>query len=141
MAKNDEMIKQLMSKVASQKEALGTRPKVSWKTNGIFKFEDGKHLNLNAAQIPALVESLAYLFNKSNNYDLAIKTLKVSVSEFQWSGYSVSEWIEDFQTRISVIQYEEKKQKLNETESKLSALVSEEARTEMELEKIAKSLL
>jgi hypothetical protein len=42
--------------------------------------------------------------------------------------------------RLSILKWEAKKQELDATQSKLSQLVSEEARTEMELEKIAKSL-
>ena len=143
MAKNDDMIKQLMSKVAAQKESLGTKPKVSWKTNGVFKFEDGKdYFNINTVQnSEPLVKALAYLLQRSSLYEEASKRLEVPVpSDLGFGGYSVQEWTEDFKLRISVLKWEEKKRQLDETEKKLAALVSEEARTEMELEKIAKSL-
>jgi 5-formaminoimidazole-4-carboxamide-1-beta-D-ribofuranosyl 5'-monophosphate synthetase len=70
----------------------------------------------------------------------AATRLGVVVPEASFGGYTVYEWEEDFKLRISILKWEEKKRKLEETEKKLSALVSEEARTEMELEKIAKSL-
>lgn len=142
MAKNDDMIKQLMAKVAVQKEALGAKPKVSWKTNGVFKFDDKEYFNINTVQSSEpLVRALAYLLQKSSMYSEASKQLDVPVPEdMGFGGYSVYEWSQDFKLRLSVLKWEEKKRQLEDTEKKLAALVSEEARTEMELEKIAKSL-
>ena len=143
MAKNDEMIKQLMAKVAVQKEALGAKPKVAWKTNGVFKYEDkSNYFNINTVSGSGpLVEALAYMLQKSSMYVEASKQLGVSVPEdLGFGGYSIHEWSEDFKMRLSILKWEAKKQELDATQSKLSQLVSEEARTEMELEKIAKSL-
>jgi TPP-dependent trihydroxycyclohexane-1,2-dione (THcHDO) dehydratase len=140
MAKNDEVIKQLMAKVAEQKEALGVKPKVSWKTNGVFKFDDKRYFNINVTDMQSLVEALAYMLQSSNTVLEAAKRLEVSFSVPMFGGYTVEEWEEDFKLRIAILKWEEKKKKLEETERKLAALVSEEARTEMELEKISKSL-
>ena len=141
MAKNDDAIKALMAKVAAQKESLGSKPKVSWKTNGIFKYNNDIHLNLNTVREPImLVDALALLLGMSKNRVEAGKMLGVVVPDFSFNGYDISEWVEDFNTRIATITWETKKAALDATQTKLSALVSEEARTEMELEKIAKSL-
>jgi len=141
MAKNDDAIKSLMAKVATQKQTLGSKPKVSWKTNGIFKFNSDVHLNLNTVRDPImLVDALALLLGMSKNRLEAGKALGVDVPDFSFNGYDISEWVDDFKTRIAVITWEAKKSALDLTEAKLAALVSEEARTEMELEKIAKSL-
>ena len=61
-------------------------------------------------------------------------------AEFKWNGYSMDEWEEDFKTRIKAITWSEKKKVLDSTKTKLNQLVSEEARTEMELDSI-KALL
>ena len=141
MAKNDEMIKSLMAKVAEQKEALGVKQKVLWQTNAIFKFSDSRHINLNAVRlVTELVDAMAFLLNLNKTYDEAAKILGVSVTSFEWNGYTVAEWTTDFKTRISILAYEAKKAQLDATQGKLSTLVSEEARTEMELENIAKLL-
>lgn len=141
MDKNDDMIKQLMAKVASQKESLGTKPKVSWKTNGVFKFNDKDYFNLNTVNNPEqLVNALAHMLGSQRALNEAGTRLGVVVADASFGGYTVYEWEEDFKLRISILNWEEKKRKLEETEKKLAALVSEEARTEMELEKIAKSL-
>lgn len=141
MAKNDEMIKSLMAKVAEQKEALGAKPKVSWRTTGIFKFNDEKHLNLNVVQdVGQLIVALSYILANDKTTIEASKLLGVSPIKFDWYGYSTEDWVEDFKTRISVLKWEAKKKQLDATQAKLTTLVSEEARTEMELESISKLL-
>jgi hypothetical protein len=141
MAKNDELIKQLMAKVAEQKTALGTKPKVSWKTNGVYKFDGRDYFNINTVSNPEqLVMALAHMLNNHKSCQEAAERLGVDIQESVYSGYKISEWEEDFKLRISILKWEEKKKNLEETEKKLAGLVSEEARTEMELEKISKSL-
>jgi hypothetical protein len=141
MAKNDDMIKQLMAKVAVQKEALGAKPKVSWKTNGVFQFDKDSHLNLNTvSNEDKLVTALAHLLAQNSDTTEAAKILGVKPPKFLWCGYSVEDWVEDFKMRLSVLSWEARKTQLDATQAKLSQLVSEEARTEMELENIAKSL-
>jgi hypothetical protein len=131
-----------MAKVAVQKEALGTKPKVTWKTNGIFKYDDKSNFfNINTVQSGApLVEALAYMLNKERAVVDASNRLGVAVPNVDFGGYAVCEWEEDFKMRLSVLSWEAKKTQLDATQAKLSQLVSEEARTEMELENIAKSL-
>ncbi len=141
MAKNDDMIKQLMAKVATQKEALGTKPKPSWKTNALFKFNGDTHFNLNTVSDSGkLVVALAHLLAQSDDTAKAAQMLGVAAPKFEWFGYSVEDWVDDFKMRISIIEWEAKKAKLDATQTKLSQLVSEEARTEMELESISKLL-
>jgi hypothetical protein len=141
MAKNDEVIKSLMAKVAEQKEALGSKPKVAWRTNGVFKFSDDKHLNLNVVNnANQLVIALSHILSQDRATNEAAKLLGVSPVKFDWYGYSTEDWTEDFKTRISILQWEANKVKLDMTQAKLATLVSEEARTEMELESISKLL-
>jgi hypothetical protein len=141
MAKNDDLIKQLMAKVAEQKAALGAKPKVSWKTNGVFKFDDNKYLNINIVDAQSLIEAMAYIIRVDGAFKEAAERLGFSsYGGADFNGYTSDEWESDFKLRISILKWEEKKKKLEETERKLAALVSEEARTEMELEKISKLL-
>jgi hypothetical protein len=135
------MIKQLMAKVATQKEALGTKPKAFWKTNALFKFNGDTHFNLNTVSDSGkLVVALAHLLAQSDDTVKAAQMLGVAAPKFEWFGYSVEDWVDDFKMRISIIDWEAKKAKLDATQTKLSQLVSEEARTEMELESISKLL-
>jgi hypothetical protein len=139
MAKNDDKIKELMAKVALQKEQLGAKPRVSWKTNGIFKFSPTEHLNLNVVRgSDTLVNALAFLLEKNKSVVEAAKMLGVSAPTFKYNDYTLEDYVEDFKTRLAVIKYEDRKAQLEATEAKLSQLVSEEARTEMEIDKIEK---
>jgi len=86
-----------------------------------------------------LATALGFLISQEESFIKACEQLGVK-GEFKWDGYSVNDWREDFLTRIRVIEYDKKKKVLDVTKAKLSSLVSEEARTEMELEDIKKIL-
>lgn len=141
MEKNDDRIKQLMAEVESRKAKLGTKPKATWLTNGVFKFSPSEYFNLNTIQnSDKLVEALSFLINKTRDQDEAAQLLGVTEPSFEWNGYSIQDWLADFKTRLSIVTWESNKAKLDATQAKLSQLVSEEARTEMELDSISKSL-
>ena len=144
MAKNDLKIKELMAKVAVQKEQLGLKPKCVLKTNGIFKYhakDDDSYFNLNTVKnSQVLVKALAFLLKEVASVTEASKLLELDVPEFSHNGYSFQDYVDDFKSRLAVLKYEERKAHLELTEAKLSQLVSEETRTEMELDKIEKLL-
>lgn len=136
---NDALIKELMAKVEEQKAALGTKKRNVLRTNGLFK-RDNEHFNLNTVSNPlTLVAALGFLISQEEFFQQACSRLGVK-GTFKWDGYSVAEWEADFVDRIAGIEYDKKKAALESTKTKLSALVSEEARTEMELENIKASL-
>ena len=58
----------------------------------------------------------------------------------KWDGYTFNEWITDFKTRVRIIEWNGRKRKFDATTKKLNALMSEDARTETELDLIRKSL-
>jgi hypothetical protein len=141
MEKNDDRIKQLMAEVESRKAKLGAKPKATWLTNGVFKFNSNEYFNLNTIQnSDKLVEALSFLIGKTRDQKEAAQFLGVPDPNFEWGGYSIQDWLADFKTRLSIVTWEANKAKLDVTQSKLSQLVSEEARTEMELDSISKSL-
>ena len=139
MSKNDNAIKDLLQKVEEQKKSLGTKERVSWITNGVFK-KGGDFFNINTVNDPlVLVEALGFLIVQLEGFDKARFALGVS-GDFKWDGYTYNDWQEDFKTRIKIIEYDKKKKVLDATKAKLNSLVSEEARTEMELDDIKKIL-
>jgi hypothetical protein len=141
MAKNDERIKQLMTEVEDRKAKLGAKPKATWLTNGVFKYNSNEYFNLNTIQnSDKLVEALSFLINKTRDQEEAAQLLGVPEPSFEWGGYSIQDWLADFKTRLSIVTWESNKAKLDGTQAKLAQLVSEEARTEMELDSISKSI-
>jgi len=133
--KHDDKIKALLSKVESQKAGLGTKPKASWTTNGIFKYHNSNdYFNLNTVKdTQILVNALATLLEKEQLQNLAAERLGVTSNSFVWDGYSVAEWEGDFKRRVEIIEWEKRKAQLDDTKKKLNSLVSEDAKTEMAL--------
>lgn len=141
MTKHDDKIKVLLTKVEEQQSGLGTKPKASWNTNGIFKYKNGEFFNLNTVrEAQPLVEALACLLEKESLNQQAAQRLGVAHKSFVWDGYPVSEWEADFKKRLDIIGWEGRKAKLDETKKTLKSLISEDAKTEMELENIENSL-
>jgi len=55
---------------------------------------------------------------------------------FEWNGYNLEEWTADFKLCVDKIKFAEDDKKLKSLDKKLKSLVSEEARTGMELDDI-----
>lgn len=141
--KNDAKIKDLLTKVENQREALGEKPRVAWRTNCLFELGGKKH-NLNAINnFTILVEALAQMKNYFQSMQDAALSINLSLKEIppiEFAGYPIEDWEEDFKMRVKLIKWQEKKKQLEATEKKLRELVSEEAKTEMELQDIEKLL-
>lgn len=141
MSTNDAKIKALLQKVEDQKKDLGSKPRPSYKTNCLFKYKNGNHLNLNTVtDLNVLVIAMGEIIKESECYMKAAERLGLDFVPIDWCGYSIEDWEEDFKARISIINYDQKLKLFKKTQDKLNGLVSEEARTEMELEDIEKLL-
>ncbi len=139
VSKNDEKIKLLMAKVEEQKGSLGTKPRARWNTNAVFKYPNGDFVNLNtvgAGDFDKLVAALSFLLTTEGLRKTAAERLGVEPPPFTHGGFTVAEWEEDFKLRINVVGYDGRKKKLDATTQKLKSLISEGARTEMELDEI-----
>jgi len=139
--KNDETVKKLIKLVEKKKAEMGKRPKVSLETNGVFKFRSGGHLNLNTvSSTRTLVSALSFLLQEEGTSERAAEMLGVEVPEFTWDNYTVAQWAGDFKQVSRLIEWRGKKKQLDALNKKLDQLRSEEVRTEMELDSIAKML-
>lgn len=140
MSKNDAVIKELMAKLEEQKAGLGKTPRGTWLTNGIFKFNSSDYFNINVVtDFSKLAGALGFLLLQEDAFNKGCDALGVK-AEFKWDGYTRDDWEEDFKTRIAIVEYDSKKRTLDATKKKLQSLVSEETRTEMELDEIKKLL-
>lgn len=141
MNNNDKRIQALMSKIEKQKNNLGKRPRVSLNTNGIFKYDDRYHFNINTVSNPTtLVEALSFLLEKKVRMTEAAKILDVDDFKVDWQGYPISDWEHDFKLRVKVLQWEKEQKKLKTLQNKLDGLISEDAKTQMALDEITKML-
>lgn len=135
--KNDEMILQLKKKVEEQKAELAKLPRtLQSETSTVFR-TDAENLNLRVMS----VEQLKLLKVKLHTYEMAATDLKIGIDEVIISGFSIDKWMHDIDMQISVLTRVEKEKKLKETENTLNKLLSDDKRTELELEALAKSLM
>ena len=141
MSKFDKKIKALSEKVESERAVLGKKPRASWNTNAVFNYDSSKFFNLNTIRDTSkLVDALSFLLERSTHVADAAERLGIETPEFVWYGYSLSDWEHDFKLRVEILNWDKRKKQLDNTEKKLSTLLSEEAKTEMELAELEKLL-
>lgn len=134
--KNDEMILQLKKKVEEQKAELAKLPRtLQSETSTVFR-TDAENLNLRVMS----VEQLKLLKVKLHAYVMSAIDLEIGIDEVIVSGFSIDKWMHDIDMQISVLTRVEKEKKLKETEATLNRLLSDDKRTELELQELAKML-
>lgn len=134
--KNDEMILQLKKKVEEQKAELAKLPRtLQSETSTVFR-TDAENLNLRVMS----VEQLKLLKVKLHAYAMSAIDLEIGIDEVVVSGFSIDKWMHDIDMQISVLTRVEKEKKLKETEATLNRLLSDDKRTELELQELAKML-
>jgi len=141
MNKNDQEIKTLMDVVDQKEKALGKLKREPLTTNGIFRFNDDEFFNINTVSSnEKLIKAMAFLISREKTYAEACERLEVE-AKFDWYGYAVAEWEEDFKSRIAVIAWNERKKSLDSAKKKLDSLISSEGKTSMEIEDLKSALL
>lgn len=91
---------------------------------------DGTRYNIHTLN----PETLTYLLIKLNSYALSMNNL--NIQSFNISGYTIYNWILDIKTKLKIISQKEEEINLKNLESKLSILLLNDKRTELELESI-----
>ena len=127
--KNDERVLQLKEIIDKKKLELKSVKKFVPLTNCILDLE-GQNYNLNVLQF----DDLQLLLVRLNMYLISAKDLGINL---EISGYNVSEWITDIKYKIEIFEFKRKATELKGLEAKLDKLLSEEKKTEMELDEIA----
>lgn len=132
--KNDNLIMQLKEKVELKRKELNEFSTKEYKNKTILVIDmDGQKTNINVLS----EDGLKLLLVKLNMYRLSMKDLEMSV---QISGYDVNDWIDDINAKLSTFTYKKRKKELEETEKQLDLLLSDEKKTELEIERLAKIL-
>ena len=128
MSKNDERVLQLKKLIEAKKSELSTQRFVPM-TNCVLDMEDKKY-NLNVLQ----EKELEFLMVKLNTYAMSADNLKI---DLVISGYGVNEWLADISGKLAVITDKKKRDELKALEAKLDKMLSDEKKTELELDEIA----
>ena len=131
---NDKKIMELKKQIAEKKNKLEGVNRFIPITNCSIEL-DGVRLNLNTLQ----KEQLIPLMVRLNCYMLSAKDLGM-LDDYKISGYKVGEWIVDVRTKLDILSRKDEEIKLKVMESKLDKLLSDEKKTELELDEIAEFL-
>ena len=128
--KNDERIMQLKKQIEIKREELANQTGRFTPVTNCLLFMDKVTYNLH-------VESSELLLIKVNMMAMSAKDLGLDISKVIISGYSLADWIDDIKNYLKVQKYKEEKKKLEKLEKQLDALLSDDKRTELEIDSIA----
>lgn len=134
MSKNDDRIIELKNQIEIKKKELADkRIKFTPETNCVLELE-GTNYNLNVCT----EEVLTLLMIKLNTYIMSANDLGISVPTM--SGYPIDLWISDIKNKLAVTTIKREEAKLKQMEAKLDKLLSDDKKTELELDEIASFL-
>jgi hypothetical protein len=132
--KNDDKILELKKQIAEKKKSLNKVARFAPITNCSIELR-GERSNINVLS----KDNLIMLMIELNEYILSAKDLGLTDSIII-SGYTVEDWITDIKAKLEVMSYKEEENKLKLMESKLDKLLSNEKKTELEIDEIANLL-
>jgi hypothetical protein len=139
----DEKIDQLIEQINKKKAAISKAEKSSRNTNCSFSYTEkpGDAINLHVEKdIAQLTKIVGFLLYREQAYKNGAEHLSIKAPPFKWQGYSTSDWIEDVRVRITKIQIDDEKKKLEQLEARLDKIISPEKRRELELAAILSEL-
>lgn len=133
MSKNDDKILILKEQIENKKKALGKQPRFSPTTTCVFTYNNSK-INIHTLSSIKEIDMMIVHFNM---YVMSAKNLQIDCDNICFDGFSVLDWIEDLKSKKYTIEYNNKKKQLVELENKLDKLLSDEKKTELEIDAIA----
>lgn len=128
--KNDERIMQLKQQIETKRNELANKTSRFTPITNCLLVIDKVTYNLH-------VDSSELLLIKVNMMAMSAKDLGLDISKVIISGYNIADWIDDIKNYLKVQQYKDEKRKLNQLERQLDALLSDDKRTELEIDSIA----
>lgn len=131
MSKNDDRILELKKQIETKKQDLSNRKaKFVPETNCILDLDGNKH-NLNVMS----TEELTLLIIKLNMFTMSSNVLKLPHPII--SGYITDLWISDIRNKLEALSVKKEELELKQMESKLDKMLSDDKKTELELDGIA----
>ena len=134
MSKNDDRILELRKQIEKKKDDIASRKvKFAPETNCVLDF-DGERYNLNVVSD----DTLTLLIIRLNMYNMSADNLKMQYPII--SGYSTDLWIQDIKSKLAVSGMKKEENDLKKMEAKLTKLLSDDKKTELEIDEIAELL-
>lgn len=131
--KNDERILELKKQIDEKKKELGKQPRFSPVTTCMFNHQ-GNRINIHALTSIKDINAMLVYFNM---YVMSAEDMEINCEDIVFDGFSVTDWIEDLKSKKTVIEYTAKKEQLVTLEKKLDKLLSDDKKTELEIDAIA----
>ena len=128
MKTNDQKIMELKKQIEEKKLALSKSQKFHPITNCSIEF-DGVRYNINASP----KDSLIVLLVKLNAMRMSADDLGMNL---EISGFGVQDWIKDIKLKLEHTNRKDEESKLKVMESKLTQMLSDEKKVELELGEI-----
>lgn len=133
MGKNDDKIIMLRKQIEDKKSTLK---------------RVGKFIPITNCTLP--IDEVRYNLNVLTDYDLTMLLLKLNIYKISAEnlkldnvligGYQISEWMSDIKAKLEILNYNKEERMLKQLETKLTTMLSEEKKTELELDEIEKML-
>lgn len=131
MSKNDDRILELRKQIETRQNLLElSKVKFVPKTNLVIELDGEKH-NLNVAN----ENKLNLLLVKLNMYAMSANDLKLY--DFKISGYPIVSWMSDINGKLNILSIKKQEKELADAQAKLECLLSEDKKTELEIDAIA----
>lgn len=131
MSKNDDRILELKKQVENKKKEIAKKNvKFVPETNLIIEI-NGQKTNINVLSEKDLNSLLVIL----NMYRMSSADLEMN--DFEISGYKIDKWMNDVRAKINMKTLKNEEAELKRLEEKLDKLLSEDKKTELELDSIA----
>lgn len=140
----DKRVLKLFKDVQERQVAIQKAEKSCWETSTSFSYNpNSAHDRTDIRTVTdtrKLIEMYSFLKAREAGVVEAAEELGIKDYKFTWMGYHLSEWLNDFRTRINQIQIKEKKAELIKLETKLNQIMSPELKAKLELEAIEADL-
>ena len=131
--KNDERIMQLKKTIEEKRQELASKPtRFNPITNCLLALDKVTY-NLH-------IDSSEMLLIKLNALLISAKDLEIDTSTLMISGSSLDDWIADVKANLEVQRYKAEKKKLDMLEKQLTALLSDDKQTELQIDSLEELL-
>lgn len=127
---NDERILKLKKEIELKKEKIGKASRFSPITNCSIEL-DGVRKNLQVLTKEELTMTLV----KLNSLRLSAVDLKI-LDNFEISGYNLTDWITDITNKLNILNKKDEERQLKAMEDKLTKLLSDGKKVELEINEI-----
>ena len=131
--KNDERIMELKKTIEEKRQEFASKPtRFNPITNCLLVFDQVTY-NLH-------IDSSEMLLIKLNALLISAKDLEIDTSTLMISGSSLDDWIADVKANLEVQRYKAEKKKLDMLEKQLTALLSDDKQTELQIDSLEELL-